>query len=64
MVNAAATLTPEEWQNHGVKKKVIETNKHGETVTRLVKDACIFLNGPDFPAGADVPSTSWPPGEA
>ena len=45
---AAATLTPEEWQNHGVKKNVIETNKHGETVTRLVDDACIFLNGPDF----------------
>ncbi len=48
----AATLTPEEWQNHGVKKTVIETNKHGETVTRLHKDACIFLNRPDFPAGA------------
>jgi len=48
----AATLTPEEWQNHGVKKTVIHTNKHGETVTRLHKDACIFLNSPDFPAGA------------
>ncbi len=49
---AAATLTPEEWQNHGVKKNVIHTNKHGETVTRLVDDACIFLNRPGFPAGA------------
>jgi len=49
---AAATLTPEEWQNHGVKKTVIHTNKHGETVTRLLDDACIFLNKPDFPAGA------------
>lgn len=50
---AAATLTPEEWQNHRhAKKGVIHTNKHGETVTRLVGDACIFLNGPDFPAGA------------
>jgi hypothetical protein len=49
---AAATLTPEEWQNHGVKKNVIHTNKHGETVTRLLDDACIFLNKPDFPAGA------------
>ena len=48
----AATLTPEEWQNHGVKKTVIHTNKHGERVTRLVDDACIFLNSPDFPAGA------------
>jgi hypothetical protein len=49
---AAATLTPEEWQNHGKKKNVIEVNKHGETVTKLVGDACIFLNKPDFPAGA------------
>ncbi|MGO9855979.1 MAG: hypothetical protein ACLPYY_13160 [Acidimicrobiales bacterium] len=50
---AAATLTPEEWQNHRhAKKGVVHTNKHGETVTRLVGDACIFLNGPDFPAGA------------
>ena len=32
---AAATLTPEEWQNHGKKKTVIEVNKHGETVTKL-----------------------------
>src|SRR5580704_12568803 len=48
---AAATLTPEEWQNHGTKKNVIHVNKHGETVTRLVDDACIFLNKPDFPGG-------------
>ena len=48
----AATLTPEEWQNHGFKKSVIHTNKSGETVTRLVDDACIFLNRPGFPAGA------------
>ncbi len=52
MEKAAATLTPEEWQNHGVKKSVIRTNKHGETVTRLVDDACIFLNRPGFEAGA------------
>ena len=43
---AAASLTPEEWQNHGTKKNVIHTNKHGETVTRIVDDACIFLNRP------------------
>jgi hypothetical protein len=48
---AAATLTPEEWQNHGTKKAVIHENKGGETVTRLVDDACIFLNKPDFPGG-------------
>ena len=34
------------------KKGVVHTNKHGETVARLVGDACIFLNGPVFPAGA------------
>ncbi len=49
---AAATLTPEEWQFHGTKKSVVHENKHGETVTRLVDDACIFLNRPGFPAGA------------
>src|SRR3974377_1170629 len=37
---AAATLTPEDWQNHSKQKKgVINVNKHGETVTRLVGDA-------------------------
>jgi hypothetical protein len=48
----AATLTPEEWQHHGVKKEVIHKNKDGELITRLVDDACIFLNRPGFPAGA------------
>jgi hypothetical protein len=48
----AATLTAEEWENHGTKKTVIHVNKHGETVTRLVGDACIFLNSPGFGAGA------------
>jgi hypothetical protein len=48
----AATLTPEEWQNHGAKKQVIHKNKDGELVTRLVDDACIFLNRPGFAAGA------------
>ena len=52
VVKNAATLTPEEWQFHGVKKEVIHKNKHGETVTKLVDDACIFLNRPGFPAGA------------
>jgi hypothetical protein len=52
VVKNAATLTPEEWQFHGVKKEVIQKNKHGETVTKLVDDACIFLNRPGFPAGA------------
>ena len=48
---AAATLTADEWQNHGTKKSVIHENKSGETVTRLVDDACIFLNKPDFAGG-------------
>ena len=48
---AAATLTAEEWQNHGTKKNVIHENKNGETVTRLVDDACIFLNKPGFAGG-------------
>jgi hypothetical protein len=52
VVKNAATLKPEEWQFHGVKKEVIHKNKHGETVTKLVDDACIFLNRPGFPAGA------------
>ena len=49
---AAATLKPEDWQYHGTKKTVMQTNKHGETITRIVDDACIFLNRPGFPAGA------------
>ncbi|HEY3842434.1 MAG TPA: hypothetical protein VGL48_04215, partial [Acidimicrobiales bacterium] len=48
---AAATLTPEEWQFHGVKKDVIRKNKDGELTTRLVDEACIFLNRPGFAAG-------------
>jgi hypothetical protein len=47
----AATLTPEEWQFHGTKKSVTHKNKDGDTVTRLVDDACIFLNRPGFAAG-------------
>lgn len=48
----AATLTAAEWQNHGTKKKLIRTTKNGELITNLVGDACIFLNGPEFGAGA------------
>jgi hypothetical protein len=47
----AATLTPDEWQHHGSKKTVIHKNKDGDLVTRLVDDACIFLNRPGFAAG-------------
>ena len=50
----AARLTPQQWQ---FKKQAdkrggpIKVNKAGETVSRLVDDACIFLNRPGFPNG-------------
>jgi hypothetical protein len=47
----AATLTADEWQNYGTKKSVVHKNKDGDTVTRLVDDACIFLNRVGFEAG-------------
>ncbi len=49
----ARTLTPEEWQFHAKGQKgIAKKNAHGETITRLVDDACIFLNRPGFGAGA------------
>jgi hypothetical protein len=50
---AAATLTPAEWQFHrqGRQRGVTKTLRSGETVTRLVQDACIFLNRPGFERG-------------
>ena len=50
---AARDLTPDLWQFHkrgqkGVVKKLAD----GDLGTRLVDDACIFLNRPGFPAGA------------
>ena len=49
----AATLTADEWQFRakGTKGGVLKKNKHGETVTRVVDGACIFLNRPGFPTG-------------
>jgi hypothetical protein len=55
---AAATLTADQWQFHdkarakGNRPDVILKSKSGDLTTRLVKDACIFLNRPDFPGGA------------
>ncbi|MGA2036835.1 MAG: hypothetical protein ABSH04_04540 [Acidimicrobiales bacterium] len=56
---AAATLTPEQWQFYdrarprGTKKPtVIARKRSGDLTTRLVRDACIFLNRPGFPGGA------------
>lgn len=51
---AALTLTKSQWQFRakGHKTGVIKKNAEGETVTRMVEDACIFLNRPGFPGGA------------
>jgi hypothetical protein len=51
----AARLGPDEWQFVKIANKrggPIRVNKEGETVTRLVDDACIFLNRPGFAKGA------------
>ena len=54
---AAATLTPEQWQlfkkgYRDGKIKITKRNAAGDITTRLVDDACIFLNRPGFPGGA------------
>jgi len=49
---AAKTLTAEQWQFHSRGQRgVTKSNKDGDVVTRLVKDACIFLNRPGFHRG-------------
>lgn len=54
---AAARLTAEDWQfiDQGRTKtgrvKAIKVTPDGETVTRQVEGACIFLNRPGFPGG-------------
>jgi hypothetical protein len=49
---AAATLTPAEWQFHqGDVIDVVESGEDDATVTRLVDGACIFLNRLGFAAG-------------
>jgi hypothetical protein len=55
---AAATLTPDQWQfwrqgqpRDGGRPRVVKRSSKGDLSTRLVKDACIFLNRPDFPGG-------------
>jgi len=56
---AAATLSAEQWQfrdkalpKQGRRLDIVRKSKTGDVTTRLVKGACIFLNGPDFPGGA------------
>ena len=49
----AATLTAEQWQFRSKAKKggITKKNRSGETVTRIVDGACIFLNRTDFATG-------------
>ena len=55
---AAARLTSEHWQfidrgrTKSGKLKILKVNDEGETVTRQVDGACIFLNRPGFAAGS------------
>jgi len=50
----AANLSGEHWQfrRQGRARGVTKINGAGETVTRMVDDACIFLNRPGFPGGS------------
>jgi hypothetical protein len=49
----AAKLTPDIWQFHRQGRKgVVKKLADGDLGTRIVDDACIFLNRPGFPAGA------------
>jgi hypothetical protein len=48
---AAAELTPETWQHHGLAKRGISTVDEGRRRTRTVEGACIFLNRADFAGG-------------
>jgi hypothetical protein len=50
---AAKRLTADQWQFRDKGKKgVSKVTKSGDLVTRMVDDACIFLNRPDFARGA------------
>jgi hypothetical protein len=53
VVRAVVRLTPKEWQfaKKAKTKGFLDTGSDGETVTRLVDDACIFLNRPGFDGG-------------
>jgi hypothetical protein len=54
VTKAAKRLTNAEWQfaDRGRSKGIAARRKGGEWRTRLADGACIFLNRPDFPAGA------------
>lgn len=46
----AERLTADQWQlrDVGLAEGVVSTNDDGETTTRIVDDACVFLNRPGF----------------
>jgi len=49
---AAKRLTADQWQFKSKGRQgTTRVKKNGEIVTRLVQDACIFLNRPDFHRG-------------
>jgi hypothetical protein len=50
----ADRLTPEHWQLHeeGRRLGTTERDEAGDITTRLVDDACVFLNRPGFDGGA------------
>jgi hypothetical protein len=54
VVAATSRLSPRHWQHHrtGRRHGVLDVDDEGCTTTRLVGDACIFHNEPDFPGGA------------
>jgi len=49
----AAQLTDDQWQfrRRAQRSGITRKTKRGETITRLVDGACIFLNRPGFPTG-------------
>ena len=50
---AAKRLTADQWQFRAKGKNgTTKVKRNGEIVTRIVQDACIFLNRPDFHRGA------------
>ncbi len=53
VVRAVVRLTPKDWQfaKKAKTKGFLDTGDDGATVTRLVDDACIFLNRPGFEGG-------------
>ena len=51
----AATLDDDQWQHKALARRrggIAVKQGDGSWRTRLTRDACIFLNGPDFPGGA------------